>query len=73
MLYQVRANLYFEEEDEATDFYHDCQLAFAKSTLVNPDSENEEASTIELIQNHHDEDPNGACNSVTYRDNHPTE
>jgi len=73
MIYQVRANLYFESEDEANDFYHDCELAFAKSTLVNPDSENEESSRIELIENHHDQDPNEPCHVVAFRDNHPTE
>lgn len=61
MIYQVRANLYFVKPDEARDFYHDCVLAFAKSTIVNPDSVNTEHSTLEQIENHHDEDPNGPC------------
>lgn len=53
MIYQVRANLYFTIEDEAVDFYHDCELALAKSTFINPDSENAEFSAIELINNNH--------------------
>ena len=61
MLYQVRANLFFDEEDEARDFYHDCQLAFHKAIAVNPDTTNRENSEIELIENHHDEDPNSPC------------
>jgi len=61
MIYQVKANLYFDELDEATDFYHDCELAFAKGIVVNPGSIEEEPSEIECIENHHDEDPNGAC------------
>lgn len=61
MIYQVRANLYFDEKDEAEDFYHDCEIAFPKSTLINPDSENTEHGTIELIQNYHDKEPNSAC------------
>lgn len=61
MIYQVRANLYFDSEDEARDFYHDCDLAFAKSTIVHPTEPNAEFSRIELIENHHDESPTAPC------------
>ena len=61
MIYQVRANLYFDESDEARDFFHDCELAYPKSITVNPDSPESELPTIELIENHHDEDPNRPC------------
>lgn len=61
MLYQVRANLFFFSSDEATDFYHDCEVALPKSTVVNPDQDNIEISRIELIQNNHDENPNQEC------------
>jgi len=71
MIHQVRANLFFDEEDEAVDFYHDCELAFAKSTLINPDAVNLEWSTIELIENNHDHDPNEACHCVSHYDNFP--
>ncbi len=71
MIYQVRADLYFHKEDEAKDFYHDCQLAYAKSTSINPDGENAEFAIIELIENHHDEDPNQPCNLVNFECNAP--
>lgn len=61
MIYQVRANLYFSEQDEAKDFYHDCDVAFPKATSVNPDTEHAEFSVIELIENHHDESPHTPC------------
>ncbi|MBA7663564.1 hypothetical protein ES703_71609 [subsurface metagenome] len=61
MIYQVRANLYFTKEDEAKDFYHDCELAFFKDTAISSDSLAAEFSIIELIENHHDEDPNAPC------------
>lgn len=61
MFYQVKANLFFDEHDEGVDFYHDCELAFAKAIMVNPDAENTEHSTIELILNHHDDNPNEPC------------
>lgn len=61
MIYQVRADLFFDSHDEARDFYHDCELAFAKSISVNPDQDNAEFAVIELIENHHDTDPNEPC------------
>lgn len=64
MFYQVRANLYFDEEDEAKDFYHDCELAYLKSIICNPGTEAAEYSIIELIENHHDDDPNGPCHVI---------
>lgn len=61
MIYQVTANLYFNIEDEAKDFFHDCELAYHKAIPVNPGNDNAEFNTIELIENHHDEDPNQSC------------
>lgn len=61
MIYQVRANLFFTDSDEASDFYHDCELAYGKAAILNPNSEAVEHSTIELILNHHDQDPNAPC------------
>lgn len=71
MIYQVRANLFFDIQDEANDFYHDCQLALLKSTMVNPDSENTEFATIELIENYHDENPNQPCSLLKNLTNQP--
>lgn len=64
MIYQVRASLLFTEEDEAIDFYHDCELALDKSTTINPDSDNIEISVAELIANNHDQDPNQPCELI---------
>lgn len=61
MIYQVTANLFFDTHDEAVDFYHDCEVALPKSTIVNPTSQNAEFSIIQLIHNHHDDDPNQPC------------
>lgn len=61
MIYQVRASLFFTLEDEARDFYHDCEVAFPKATTINPDQVNLEESVIELIECHHDEDPTSPC------------
>lgn len=64
MIYQVRANILFTEEDEARDFYHDCELALAKGTSINPAAENREISLIQLINNNHDQNPNQPCSLV---------
>lgn len=61
MIYQVRANFFFNEEDEARDFYHDCEMAFPKTMIVNPTENNAEVSIVELILCHHDEDPLSPC------------
>lgn len=58
MIYQVRVTVFFDIEDEAQDFYHDCELALAKGTSINPSSPNAEFSTIERILSNHDLDPN---------------
>lgn len=71
MLHQVKANLYFTNEDEATDFYHDCELALTKSSVINPDQENMEFGTIELVSNNHDQDPNQPCELISSANNCP--
>lgn len=71
MIWEVRARLFFDEHDEALDFYHDCQIAHEKAVIVNPDTENAEFATIELIENHHDEDPNAPCGLLFSTTNKP--
>ena len=57
MIYQVRANLLFDKEDEAKDFYHDCELAQAKSTVINSDTPALEFSSIDLLISNHELKP----------------
>lgn len=71
MIYQVRLNLYFTSEDEANDFYHDGEIALPKATVINPLTPNQECSIIELIENHHDEDPHAPCYLIKSQDNCP--
>ena len=71
MIYQVRANLYFDKEDEARDFYHDCELAYLKSTICNPDTQAAEYGIIQLMENHHDQDPNEPCTLIETQSNQP--
>lgn len=61
MFYQVRANLFFADPDEAVDFYHDCQVALPKSSIIQPDEINEERGEISLEICHHDVTPPLPC------------
>lgn len=65
MIYEVRARLFFNKEDEAKDFYHDCEKAYPKAVSVNPDSLNSEVSFADLVENHHDEDPHSPCSVIS--------
>ncbi len=65
MIYQVRANIFFDEVDEARDFYHDCEVALHKGITVNPDAVNAQKSIAELLLCGHDTDPAEPCDIVT--------
>ena len=62
MFYRVSADLLFVNEDEARDFYHDCENACPKSIIINPGQPNEEQGTITLQQCFHDQNPATPCN-----------
>jgi len=68
MFYRVIATLTFTEQDEATDFYYDCQKALAKSQIINPTQLNREVPSISLHECHHDETPHGPC--ILLKENH---
>ncbi len=69
MIYEVRARILFDKLDEAADFYHDCELAFAKAIVVNPGTIEEEPSEVESIENRHDENPNAPCSRLAFTTN----
>ncbi len=71
MKYEVRAVLFFEEEDEARDFFHDCRTALAKAIVINPCAPNQECSRADLIHCVHDEPRHGDCDLAQHIDNCP--
>jgi len=71
MLYQVRANMFFDKEDEANDFIHDCILVLAKAIVVKPHQPSQECSQWELLHCNHDLNPNEPCTRVDHDDNCP--
>lgn len=56
MIYRVHAMLAFKIPDEGVDFYHDCEVALAKASIINPSTLKEERGFIMLERCWHDED-----------------
>lgn len=71
MFYRVDAVLLFTNEDEARDFYHDCEVALPKASVINPCQFNQECSTIGYHQCFHDEHPATPCDRIASDDNCP--
>ena len=71
MFYQVTATFFFDESDEANDFYHDCAVALPKATVVNPGQPNQECSRVVMLECRHDEHPVQPCEHLQEADNCP--
>jgi len=61
MFYRVFAELLFKSQDEANDFYHDCEIALPKSETINPGGQDEKKGLILLCYCYHDEHPGKEC------------
>lgn len=64
MFYKVSAILAFDIEDEATDFYYDCQVALPKAKTINPGQPDEVLGVIILEKCYHDEHPAQPCEII---------
>jgi len=71
MFYEVRATMFFTDQDEAVDFFHDCEVALPKTSVINPAQENQECSRADLILCRHDDHPPEACTLNQHIDNCP--
>ncbi len=71
MFYQIRASLFFDTVDEAVDFYHDCELALPRATVINPCTPEQQVSKIETIHCSHDVFPHSPCTLLAREDNTP--
>lgn len=69
MIYQLRVNIYVKDLSELDDVIDKLEDLSEKAQVVNPGQENEECSVFEVIKNHHDENPNGACEIISHWDN----
>lgn len=59
--FRVTADFLFDDEDEARDFFHDCENTCAKSIVIHEGDPNEERGHATLVDCGHDEDPNSPC------------
>lgn len=66
MIYRVDATLYFLFEDEATDFFHDCDNALPKAVTINQDLPNEAHSWARQQRCTHDQAETGPCDVIDY-------
>lgn len=71
MIYRVVASMLFVDRDEAVDFFHDCEVALPKASVIHPCQDNQEFSMTELQECHHDETPSAPCTSLDEVDNAP--
>lgn len=64
MIYEVRAHIFFTDENDAKD-YMENSLSYLKiGVVVNPDQENKQGCSIELIKCYHDETPTLPCEVI---------
>lgn len=61
MIYQVRANIFFEHLSDAEDLVSKCAKAMYDAVVVHPDQPNQEGCAVELIKCYHDETPTKPC------------
>lgn len=64
MFFRVIAIIPFTNQDEANDFYHDCELALPKGSTINPGRDNQEKGTILLEACYHDEEEPKGCETI---------
>ena len=73
MIYEVRATMFFDQEDEAIDLFHDCEMALPKAIVINPGQFNQECSVADFILCNHDLHPPEPCTLSQHIDNCPLE
>lgn len=71
MIYQVTATMFFKDRDEASDFFHDCEVALPKATVVKLGQTDQECSRAVWDECHHDEQPPLPCEVILEIDNCP--
>jgi len=64
MIYRVTMDLYFDDEDQANDFYHDGEVALPKSVVINPALPGQENGYIRLHQCEHELQPPLECTII---------
>lgn len=71
MIYEVRAVMFFDSENEARDFFHDCEIALPKATVVKPGQPDQQYSWADRLYCGHDKTPPTPCSLLDHIDNQP--
>lgn len=71
MLYELRINVFVENQDTYGDVMDKLNDIKPNMKVIKPGQPNQECSVIDLIENHHDESPNGHCYELSHWDNCP--
>lgn len=71
MFYQLRANLYFQTTDHTDDIMDKILDHFDDTCVINPGTPEQECSEFQLLENHHDADPNQPCFLIITKTNSP--
>lgn len=61
MLYELRCTLFFATLDPIKDIRDKINDHWGDAQVINPDLPSREDSIVELLENHHDEDPTSPC------------
>lgn len=64
MIYEVRANVFFENISDAEDLVKHIASKLDDAVVVHPDEDNQQGCSIELIKCYHDETPTSPCEVV---------
>lgn len=71
MIYQLRINCYFTDEDALDNVMDKLEDAKDKMTVINPGQPDQECSVIEQIHCYHDQYPHEPCIEVDHWNNCP--
>lgn len=71
MIYELRIDCLFNDYDPLNDILQEIDNHKLQMTVINPHTDYQEASSLDVIENHHDENPHSDCHLVLHWDNAP--
>lgn len=71
MIYEVRATLFFNTLTAPDQIKQALLQVWSHAQVINPGTPEQECSTMDVIECHHDEHPPQPCHAIFHRDNCP--
>ena len=71
MLYELRIDIFVDKEDDLHDVLDKLNDLKPDMKVIKPGEPDQECSTIDVIENHHDETPPQPCHELSHWDNCP--